>query len=679
MRRPAALLSLILALTAAAAEARVERLEVTERVPFAEGTAFGDAGAYEKIRGVAHIALDPADPANARIVDLGLAPRDARGLVTFRAPFLMLRPADPAKGRGTLVYDVNNRGNLAMLGQLNEARHGNDPTTAAHAGNGYLFRQGYTLLWSAWVWDVAPGPNLLILDPPVATDGGRPITGRVAYEFIVDAPAATASFVGRSSIAYPQAERAEPVLTMRRAQLDERLAVAPGQWSLVERTDGQPPTEVRLEGGFRPGWLYELTYTARDPKVVGAGMAGIRDLLSYLRSQPFEGAPAPEAVLMYGISQSGRLIQHMVWEGFHVGEDGRPVMDGAVVHVAGGGKGSFNHRFALPTRHFSMLEEHGYPTDFFPFASTVTAEPKAPAWKASVLDRARELGAVPKLFYTNSSAEYWNRSASLLHTTPDGRADLPQDPNVRVYHLASAQHYVGRSRERGIYANCVNTLNHQAAMRALLPALDRWVRDGKAPPDSAHPTVAAGTLVDMEGYRAAFPAVPGLRLPDGYLEPPRLDLGARWKEGIVDVVPPRPWMPFNTLVPRPDADGQDLAGGIVLPDVAVPLGTRTGWNTRAEAAGFPGATARWDGSFVPFARTEAERTAAGDPRPSLEARYGTKERYLGLLRAAAERSVAQGFMLAEEVEPTLAASAGLWDRIMARAPGDAGCTYLYQE
>ncbi|MEI9986802.1 MAG: alpha/beta hydrolase domain-containing protein [Aliidongia sp.] len=232
--------------------------------------------------------------------------------------------------------------------------------------------------------------------------------------------------------------------------------------------------------------IYELVYTARDPMVVALGMAGIRDLLSYLKAQPFEGAPVPQRNLIFGISQSGRVIQTMLLRGLHVDEAGKPVFDGAYIHVGGGGKGGFEGRFAMPTRHFSMLQDHIYPTDYFPFTDTTEREPLT-GKTGSVLDKARALGAVPKLVYTNDSTEYWNRAAALIHSTPDGTADVPEDPNERIYLIAGAQHYVGRQRDRGIYSNCVDSLDHYRAMRSLMVALDRWVRDGTAPP-AQHPS-----------------------------------------------------------------------------------------------------------------------------------------------------------------------------------------------
>ncbi|MBV8168032.1 MAG: hypothetical protein JO021_14650 [Alphaproteobacteria bacterium] len=431
-----------------------------------------------------------------------------------------------------------------------------------------------------------------------------------------------------------------------------------------------------LTGGFQPGRIYELVYTARDPVVVAAGLAGIRDLLSHLRRHPLEGAPIPARTLIFGISQSGRVIQTMLLRGLHVDELGRPAFDGAFIHVAGGGKGGFDYRFAMPTRHFSMLEEHAYPTDYFPFTTRVEQDPVTGA-HASVLDAARAAGAVPPLVYVNTSAEYWNRAASLTHTDPEGKHDVAADPSARIYMIAGAQHYAGRQRNRGIFANCVNPMNHYREMRALLLGLDRWVRDGTEPPASAYPQIETGTLVSVAAYKAQFPKLRDLAFPESNLKPPRLDFGPRFaKQRIADIVPPRHVGSFETLVPKPDADGLDQ-GGLTPPELAVPLGTRTGFNTRTPAAGFPGATGRFDGSFIPFPRSEAEGRFLNDPRPSLEARYKDRDDYEKKLRAAADKTVAGGFLRAEEVDAVVKQGGAFYDRIMAHDPADRSCEYLY--
>ena len=665
------------------AAAAVERLQIDQRTPFAGGMSFGAVGPYEKIRGVAYFALDPNAPANARIVDLKNAPRDARGLVTFKSEFVMLRPVKSQSS--TLIYDVNNRGGIAILGQVNgKSPANNDPTTAADAGDGFLMRHGFTLLFSAWTWDVAPQPagaRPLVFTPPVAKGpGGAAITGKVENEFTVSAPAAITTYAGMRGLTYEPAAPDDPdaVLTERARPDDPRTPIARTAWRFAPPEQPGGPGRVTLDGGFKPGVLYELTYPAKDPYVTGAGMAGIRDLLAYVRDHPIADGPAPARTLIFGISQSGRLIGRMLHDGLDVDETGRLAFDSAYLEVPGAGGGAgFNSRFVQPTRHPSMLEEHDYPSDAFPFTTTTTRDPVT-GRTGSYLDHAADAqGRLPKIIFANTSTDFWNRDASLIATTPDGAADVAPAPNARLYAFMGAQHYVGRSDTRAPYVNCVSTTDHYLPMRALILALDRWTGGGAPPPPSAYPHIADGTLVSVAAYRAAFPQGLAINPPTQNLAEPRLDFGPRFEtEGIADKVPPVHGLPYGSRVPAPDADGNDR-GGVRMVELMAPLGTHTGWNERAEDTGFVWATARFDGSFLPFARTEAERLAAQDPRPSLAARYPTRDDYIAKVKAAAARQEAAGFLLSEDVDRAVAENVGLYDRIMAHDPTDLSCRYLF--
>jgi hypothetical protein len=641
--------------------AAVERIDILERVPFAEGESFGDVGPYEKIRGIVHYALDPDLPANQTIADLKLAPRDNRGKVTFDSEFILLRPVKTEAS--TLLYDVNNRGNIAILGQINgKSPVNNDPTTRADAGDGFLMRHGFSLLFSAWTWDVAPKPpgvKPLVFTPPVARmPDGSPIQGKITNEFTVSTVSDVATYAGINGLTYEPiiADDPDAVLTHRARPDDARQTIPREQWSFIGPEQSGGPGRIRLQDSFRPGQIYEVSYQTQDPKVTGAGMAGIRDLLAWLRDHPLDGHPVPHRTLIFGISQSGRLIGRMIHDGLDVDESGRLVFDGAYMQVpGGGGSAGFNGRFVQPTRHPSMLEEHDYPADKFPFTTAPTTNP----WTgitASTFDHARDAqGHLPKLFVVNSSTEFWNRDASLVGTTPDGTADVTPAPEARLYALSGAQHYRGRSKTRAPYVNCVSTTDHYLVMRALILALDNWTAGG-TPPPSAFPTIAEHGLIPVAAYDKAFP--PGIGIT-----PPSDNLHTK---------------PFVTLVPAPDADGNDK-GGVRMIDLEVPLGTHTGWNQRAPETGFPWATARFDGSFLPFARTKAERKASRDPRPSLQERYPTKADYLRKVEAAADRQIAAGFLLAEDRARAISEVTGLYDRILAHEPADQSCAYLFDQ
>jgi hypothetical protein len=336
MRRAGLLMLAAVNFLAVAAPVRAEvvKVDVTERAAFAPGVSFGAMGAYEKIRGGAHFSLDPNAPANARIVDLKLAPRDAKGRVTFVSNFLMLRPVKPQPS--TLLYDVNNRGGIAIMGQMDGAAPvNNDPTTAADAGDGFLMRHGFTLLFSAWTWDVAPqapGAKPLVFAPPIAKQpDGSSITGPVENEFTVATLSDVATYAGMRGLTYEPATPNDPaaILTARARPDDKRVAVERARWHFAPSEKPGGPGRVQLDGGFQPGTLYELTYVAKDPYVTGAGLAGIRDLLAWFRDHPFEGAAVPRKVLIFGISQSGRVIGRMLHDGLDVDETGRLAFDGA--------------------------------------------------------------------------------------------------------------------------------------------------------------------------------------------------------------------------------------------------------------------------------------------------------------------------------------------------------------
>ncbi len=664
------LAAILLIVGAASARAEVIRLEVASREPFAGGMTFGPVGPYEKIRGRLLYSVDPANPANASIVDLKRAPTGRSGRVVFAGDFVLLKPGDLTRGNHRLLYDVNNRGNLGVLARLNRGEGTNDPTTVAHAGNGFLMRQGYSILWSAWNWDVHPGDGRLQIDLPIATEGGRTITGRVVAEIVVDQRADVQPFAWGNSRCYEVVDAStnrEASLTVRDEQRAPRVEIPRDRWRFADST------HVRLYGGFEPGRIYELVYTAKDPRVVGLGLAAIRDAISFFRFSVRDEAgtpsplvltsadgtarPDPEKAIIFGISQSGRVIQHMLFQGLHVDEAGRMVFEAAMPHVAGAGKGSFNHRFAQTTRHPSPLEDHQYPADFFPSTTVPDFDPVT-GETGDVLAVAKAMGKVPFLMYTGTSTEYWTRAASLLHTNPAGTKDAAVDERVRIYFIAGGQHGIAAARDR-VFENLPNRLDHSPPLRALFLALDRWATTGTPPPRSLYPRIDRNELVTAAAYAESFPRIPGSRVPKGNLEPPRLDLGPRFKtEGIIDKQPPAFGPAYATLVPAPDADGNDR-GGIRLPDVEAPLGTYTGWNLRPPATGATGQLARWSGSFFPFAATEDERRQAVDPRPSLQNRYPSKADYVKRVDAAAEDLRKQGYLLDEDARAIVERARGL--------------------
>ncbi|MBI3865704.1 MAG: hypothetical protein HY290_27845 [Planctomycetia bacterium] len=654
------------------AQAEVVRIQIDHRESFADGHSFGSAGPYERVLGRMFLEVDPLHAANGRIVDLKLAPRNKQGKVEFWTDFFLLKPVDASRGNRRLFYDVNNRGNKLALGAFNH-RGGNDPATAADAGNGFLMRQGYSIFWCGWNGDVRAGDKRLLIGLPVASENGKPITARVHAEITVNDKSYSQPFYWGNSDPYPSVtlDNRDATLTMRAARSQPPVAVPHDGWAFARFEDGKVIPDAKqlyIKEGFRPGWLFELVYTARDPRVTGLGFAAVRDTVSFLRyaGKGAVGSENPLAGLIerayaFGISQSGRFIHHLVYEGFDVDEQNRVVFDGALAHVGGGGKGYFNHRFAQTTRHGSQHEDILSPSEVFPFTTAPQYDPVT-GERGSTLDRARASGHVPKLFFTGTSTEYWTRATSLLHTDVEGKTDIPPDPSVRIYFVTGGQHGVASSSDRGIYQNPVNILDHRPVLRALLVQLDRWVTSGSEPPASRIPMIADKTLVDLATYQSSFPAIPGASAPQAMYVPLRLDFGPRWKEtGIAEFIPPRAGPAYRMLVPAIDTDGNELAG-IRLPDVAVPIATYTGWNQRSETAGAPGALGRWNGSYLPFALTSAERANTADPRPSVAERYPSRDVYLARIGETAIQLRDAGFLLDEDVIEIQKTAAGrkLW-------------------
>lgn len=672
-----------LLLSAAAARAELVALDLHTREPFANGKSFGDVGPYEKLVGVARFAVDPDHARNKGIVDLSLAPKDKEGKVEFRADVFILCPKDPGKGNGAILYDVNNRGNKLALGMFNSGGGGNDPGE----GNGFLFRRGYTVVWCGWIGELLPGDGRLLLEPPVARDKDRPITGTVRYEMSSDKAVKSMPLSRRPGHgSYPPTKKgeAEGVLTWRAREGDERVVIPREQWS-IERKEVVPVEkgvkgtlgEVRLtvSGGFRPGYLYELVCEAEGPIVQGTGFAAVRDLISFLKHDTGKNNPllagkksAIDRAHAFGVSQSGRFLRHLLYQGFNVDEKGRRVFDGLMPHVAGGGLGYFNHRFAQPTRHNGQHEDHLYPCDVFPFTYGEGADeyfeqrnafqPYGPGVvKRGALDGIlkrtldEDAKLAPKVMHTQSAAEYWHRSGSLVHTDTLGKKDATIPDNVRIYAFGGTQHGpAAPPLKLGNADNLPNPGNYRPLLRALLGALDAWVKDGTTPPASVYPRIDKGTLVDWKQKATGFPSLPGVRYPEVIQQPFALDLGKDFAtKGLLPQEPPRILGKYAVLVPRSGKDGNDL--GCLLPvEVAVPLATYTGWNLRNKDVGAEGMLYSLLGSYLPFAATEKERKERGDPRESIQKRYGDYEGYRKKFQAESDRLVKDRYLLKEDAE-----------------------------
>lgn len=624
----------LLALFASIAPARLIHIDVAARTPI-PGTS------YERIEGKARFALDPNAAANQIISDIRYAPVNRSGEVEFSADLYMLKPRDAARGNHAVIFEVSNRGGKGMLTMFDRA------TAPTDLGDKLLLEKGYTIVWLGWEWDVPDKPGLLRLEAPFATDHGKPITGLVRAQFVPSERTSVMKLGDRAQTPYPVLEPGS--LTVKDTPVGAPRPVARANWTV---RDG---TALVMEAGFEPGKIYDFVYTAKDPVLVGLGPAGIRDLISYLKSSPEYGI---RYAYGFGVSQSGRFLRKFVYDGFNADESGRKVFDGLMVHVAGAGLGSFNHRFAQPSRDGHPFMNVLYPTDIFPFTDLPETDPET-GMTDSILAKAQKSNTVPKIFYTDSSYEYWGRCASLIHTTPDGARDAEIAETTRIYVFSGGQHGPAARPVRNNTLNASNPNDYRWALRALLIAMDAWVRDGVAPPASVYPHIADGTLAPLEAVR--FPNIPGEHVPATPSRAYRLDFGPDFRtKRIVSIEPPRVGDAFPIRVPQTDADGIDL-GGIRMPAVAVPVATYTGWNFRDASIGSPDQIFEMVGSFIPFPKTGAEAAAAHDARRPISDRYADRAAYETALRASARKLVEKRFLLEGDVDRAVVQAAQTWD------------------
>jgi hypothetical protein len=662
-------LSIIFLLVVPALSARVTHVEITSRTEVLDAKPFGDSGPYERIVGRVYFAVSVANIHNQPIVDLANAVNLQKGEVGFSADFIAVRPKDGAKGNGTLLLENPNRGQSRILSLVD----GGDEDLAHSAGDAWLLRNGFTIVALGWQWDAA-GRNALRLYAPVAKDCGKTITGLLRGDIMLPAKAdeiplghVMVGNIGGSE--YPVAQPDDPrnTLTVRDSREGKYTSIPRSKWQFAAMIDGKlTPNNrsIHLNGGFESGRIYEYVYVVSDPVVAGLGFAAVRDFASYVKHAPDSITPASR-VVGEGISQNGRFLRNLLYQGFNADEDGRIALDGVLAHVAGAGRGSFNYRFAQPSRDAQPTSAVFFPTDVFPFTDQPEVDPIT-GEKDGLLDRAQLEQVVPKIFFSHTSYEYWGRAASLIHTSADGKRDVAIGPNVRIYYFTGLQHFSGpfppaRGEAWFFGQQPQSPLPIRFFWRAMIANMDAWVRTGTTPPPSVYPSIDAHTLVPLR--KLAFPRIPHVELPRETNTAYRLDYGPNWRDGILSLQPPHIGKPFPVLVPQVDADGNDL-GGIQLPEVSVPLATYTGWNLRDPSIGGPSQRLAMEGSYVPFPKNAAERKQSGDPRKSLSERYPDRQAYLGQFARAADALIQQRWILPEDRAPLLQRGAEEWDSLV---------------
>ncbi len=646
------------------AEARITKIVIETRTsPAFGGASFGTVGQYEQLDGRAYGEVNPRDPLNAIITDIGLAPRNSRGMVEYSMDISILKPIDMSRGNGTLIYDVVNRGNKGIT-NLNIGGNATSP------GDGFLEREGYTMAWSGWEGDVTSGIQITL---PIARHrDGSEIKGRVRSEYILGSPANTLDVTEPPAYEAISADNSGATLTRRVHQNDPKELISNLEWAFADCTSvpfpGVPDTKkVCLQGGFDTNHIYELLYTAKNPMVMGLGFAATRDFISFLRSGN-HGNPLGDGLenaIIYGSSQSGRWIRTFIQLGFNQDEHRRQVVEGAIPHKASN-RGAFNIRFAQPTRlSGTQHTEAQYPGAESPQTWDVSFDPLS-GIRAGQLERCRRTHTCPKITHTNTDTEWWQADMSLNTTDSFGRRDVSIPDEVRIYQLSGTQHGGGNPLQQppavlpGFPNNCQLRSNSNPflhAQRALLVALRDWVVDGTKPPESLYSSISRGSLVKQTEIQIPYVPASNFTVAGVTNQKVYLDRGLRFDVEDVSGIMTEPSMPggaYTVLLPQVDADGNPI-DGLRNTNVQVPLGTYTGWNIRK--AGFSeGDSCDLTGGYIPFFKTKAEREAAGDPRLSLEERYPTHDDYVAKVTAAANDLVSKRLLLPEDRDSIIAAA-----------------------
>lgn len=671
-----AMVSFLMPLTC---KARLVRFVVTQRRVFAGGMSFGDVGVYERLDGTAFFEVDPKDPLNAVIVNLDKVPRNARGMVEFSAPFFILKPVDMTRGNHKIFYVINNRGGKQALGYFNFVPAGpgiNDPLTAADAGDGFLMRHGYTLVDAGWQGDVVNLSNQLTPNFPVATQpDGSPIVADVRIEYsdrtIPETGTFTLTLEGSPSFrSYPIADMntTHSNLTVRDtvSETGPMTPIAPDQWAFGTCSAGKSSlvandSNICLFGGFKPDKLYQLIYPAKNPIVMGLADAVTRDIGSFLRYQTQDDVGNPNPLRLngrtlgirraysFGGSSTGMYQREFLYLGFNEDEEHRRVFDALWVHKSGTHRLFANVEFADPNTYSRQDDRHDFlSTSYPPLTFKVTTDPIS-GIRDGLVKRPK---SDPLIFESDTANEFWEMKASLNVVNGLGHSvRLPE--NVRLYFLSSFQHGGNNPPNsfpgpQGMCQNLTNPNYHGPTLRALLMALDAWADKGIEPPESNYPRLENSTLISREEAAEAFPQIPGVSFPTVMNQLELLDFGPEFNSegGELTLLPPFLGPSYKLFVPKPNADGLDIAG--VRPmEIRAPLGTNMGWNVRALGFRAPNLCGL-SGSFTPFATTKADRLTTGDPRKSLEERYKNHKGYVRAVKHAAKELMKERFLLEED-------------------------------
>jgi hypothetical protein len=646
----------------------ITKIVISEKEHLANGYDFSVTGAYEKLIGKAYGEVDPKSPLNKMIVNLDKAARNHNGRVEYWTDIYILKPVDMKQGNGKIFYEAPNRGSKRILMFLNDAPESNDPTLIEHTGNGFLMRQGYTIVWSGWQGDLIPGDNFLVMGVPSATNKGKEIIGTVRAEIVVTREGIFSQpLSGDERVQSYEAatlDKSQASLTVREKSYGRRIPVPKSDWEFATCSKKAGELEIKpsttdlcVLTGYKPGSIYEFIYQAKNPLVLGLGFAAVRDLISFLRYEIKDAIDNPNPLTSnnektgikkayaWGRSQSGRFLRDVVYHGFNEDESHRQVFEAISPHAAGGGRIFLNYEFARPVtssqQHTNQLEP-----ELFPFAYNILKDPQTRK-KDGILKHPK---TDPLIIHTQTSTEYWQKRGALVHTNGAGK-DIPIPKKVRIYAISSAQHNApfGSTPRMGNCQQLTNPIPIGDTLRALIVAMDRWVDEGTLPPPSQIPRVSDGSLVHPVQKAIGFPKIPGVRFIGLYNRQLFLDYGSNMRHGKINHHPRQIRNgAYTILVPKVDEDGNEVAG-IRLPAIRVPLATHTGWNLQRKGQAEDELCGLL-GSYIPFAETKEEREKSGDPRLSIEERYENHDHYVQSIRRESRSMVEDRLLLLEDAE-----------------------------
>ena len=649
----------------------VTRFELTSRKLAGNGISFGRIGQYEFIRGIIHYEIDPKHPDSQLVTDIDMAPRESNGKVRFTSDVHILRPLNPSPG-GSLLLSVPNRGGRSSM-SLNDPRPV-ATTEDPDLGNGFLMRYGFTVVFCGWQTDVPTG-GIRLHVPEALDDHGQRLIGQTYQQYDVSNNTHELLLADRQHNPLPAADLQDATaILIQRDWPDGPPTVIPREdWLFARWVDGRPIPDanyVCFRSGFQSGRTYEIIYTTIGASLIGLGLLAVRDCGSFMRYGTAEQgnmcAGKLDRAYAHGTSQTGRFLREFTYLGFNLDEAGRLVFDGLMPHTASSRFGEFNIRFGQPSSNHLRNVGNMLPLTYSGATDDLEVHGHG------LLRRLVDNGAVPKIIATNSSVEHWWSDAALTHIDTAGVRDLEPPNNVRIYAMAGTRHGPGSLPLTSSIGNGLrqqhlsNTLDYEPILRAALHNLDLWVREGTPPPPSRIPKISDGTAVSRESLEPVFRSIPGMGFPKALPIRRGLDYGHGMANGI-PAYPAKEGEAYVTLVSGVDEDGNEVAG-IRLPDISVPLGTHTGWTMRHSDIGGVGHFMPLQGSVVPFHRTMDEREAAGDPRPSIEERYSSKNDYLEMVRRSADGLVTERYILLEDVERIVVAAGQRWDAFQAFGP-----------